>query len=562
MIQQVPRMGAAAALVRTAAAAIFLSACASPSPHAVAKSEEGMLRDLGYANARLPRGGTYDFDPGIIFPTAGPANSALLLEFDDQPGVDLLVLEVAPAGNVLRVYSGLDASRSASYVLPGLYTRMTGAKVGPRRLDGVVLASSTQETLLALAGLVLRPGQSILRKSDFRHVHAVAGPQSGLANDLRSDGRIAMAELDGYDGPDVLAVSRRHGLVPFLSDAAGHYDRLGPARTLTELAGLGVELDLSAYETGNGVGLDIPYGLFSNPGVASYVEGVGHLRHNRVGGTQDGYRVLVLARAGVVGFAALQSLATPAHDLARIRIVNDSSYLVEQRWRGLPAIADIQVLEKEVPEEPLEAVFSTSQHTIEKIALTGDAPQRVAGSAPGHRDGPAATALFRNPSSLCVQGRQVYIVDAGNFAIRRLDLQQGTVATLAGTPSVAGAQDGSLGTGSFRFASGAGGANACAVLGDSLYVLDSQGRSGPFTVRKLNINDGSVTTLPADALGPIGQPRSLQAHARRLFFLKKDNDGKSTVQVAGLLAPTPVGGVRERSFGSPISRATAGSTRR
>lgn len=51
-----------------------------------------------------------------------------------------------------------------------------------------------------------------------------------------------------------------------------------------------------------------------------------------------------------------------------------------------------------------------------------------------YRDGPIETAVFNQPSSVLVSpaGDLIYVCDAGNFAIRVIDLREGRVTTLAG----------------------------------------------------------------------------------------------------------------------------------
>ncbi len=52
------------------------------------------------------------------------------------------------------------------------------------------------------------------------------------------------------------------------------------------------------------------------------------------------------------------------------------------------------------------------------------------GSTPGHADGPAAAARFREPSGLAVAGGNLYVADTNNHAIRVVTLATGDVATL------------------------------------------------------------------------------------------------------------------------------------
>ncbi len=52
---------------------------------------------------------------------------------------------------------------------------------------------------------------------------------------------------------------------------------------------------------------------------------------------------------------------------------------------------------------------------------------------PGNADGPLKSAEFNNPQGIAVEGDSVYVADAGNHNIRKIDLRAGCVSTVAGT---------------------------------------------------------------------------------------------------------------------------------
>jgi cysteine-rich repeat protein len=56
----------------------------------------------------------------------------------------------------------------------------------------------------------------------------------------------------------------------------------------------------------------------------------------------------------------------------------------------------------------------------------------------GHADGPAATARFRRPGGLFLDGETLLVADAGNHVIRSINLQTRAVATLVGIPQTLG----------------------------------------------------------------------------------------------------------------------------
>jgi len=88
-------------------------------------------------------------------------------------------------------------------------------------------------------------------------------------------------------------------------------------------------------------------------------------------------------------------------------------------------------------------VADTQNHTIRKI--TPDAKvSTLAGSAgpPGDNDGPGNFARFNFPEGLAVDDHgNVYVADTSNSTIRKVT-PDGTVSTLAGTPHLLGANDG------------------------------------------------------------------------------------------------------------------------
>ena len=134
-----------------------------------------------------------------------------------------------------------------------------------------------------------------------------------------------------------------------------------------------------------------------------------------------------------------------------------------------------------------------SNHTIRKITAAGEVTT-LAGAAlsPGSADGIGATARFKYPYGVAVDGAGiVYVTDQYNHTIRKI-APGGVVTTLAGQPGSQGHTDG---VGSMaRFQSPAGIAVDAA---GNLYVADQ----GNHTIRKITAA-GVVTTLAGRALSP------------------------------------------------------------
>ena len=61
----------------------------------------------------------------------------------------------------------------------------------------------------------------------------------------------------------------------------------------------------------------------------------------------------------------------------------------------------------------------------------------------GSQDGMLTQASFNNPQGVALDRRgDLWVVDSGNHTIRRIDLDEGTVETIAGQAGVAGSNDG------------------------------------------------------------------------------------------------------------------------
>ncbi len=83
-------------------------------------------------------------------------------------------------------------------------------------------------------------------------------------------------------------------------------------------------------------------------------------------------------------------------------------------------------------------IADTGHHRILEVHLSEDGFKgeigRVFGSGqPGLQDGPAATAAFHSPHGLALSGDTLYVADTENHAIRAVELDGGTVRTVAGT---------------------------------------------------------------------------------------------------------------------------------
>jgi len=89
---------------------------------------------------------------------------------------------------------------------------------------------------------------------------------------------------------------------------------------------------------------------------------------------------------------------------------------------------------KPVPGEAKRWVLADAgHHQVALLDDDGEVLARYGSGAPGFADGPAERAAFRGPQGLIADTAGIYVADTGNHAVRRIDLDRGTVHTLAGT---------------------------------------------------------------------------------------------------------------------------------
>ncbi|MGH7864193.1 MAG: hypothetical protein ACREQB_04335 [Candidatus Binataceae bacterium] len=76
-------------------------------------------------------------------------------------------------------------------------------------------------------------------------------------------------------------------------------------------------------------------------------------------------------------------------------------------------------------------VADTGNNVVRKIELPGLTSTTIAGTGEeGRQDGPGAQAQFASPKALVISGTTLYILDADNHAVRKLDTTTNQVSTL------------------------------------------------------------------------------------------------------------------------------------
>ena len=203
-------------------------------------------------------------------------------------------------------------------------------------------------------------------------------------------------------------------------------------------------------------------------------------------------------------------------------------------------------------------IADTGNHTIRKVTPTGAVTTfaGLAGST-GTTDATGTSARFSSPSGLAIdRSNNIYVADTGNHTIRKVT-SGGVVTTVAGLAGTSGSTD-TTGT-SARFKSPAALAVTSAGI---LYVADT----GNYTIRKIVLSSGAVTTLAGSA-GTTGSTNSATGTAARfglIYGLGVDTSGNiyaSDFSGSTIRKIVPTGTVAVSTFaGTANSRGTTNAT--
>jgi DNA-binding beta-propeller fold protein YncE len=119
-------------------------------------------------------------------------------------------------------------------------------------------------------------------------------------------------------------------------------------------------------------------------------------------------------------------------------------------------------------------VADTGNDVIRKIDISTMETSTIAGTGEeGDKDGPGNQAQFNNPGAICTDGTELYVLDADNHSVRKIDLATTNVAKLT-------LVNGHIGSG-------------CALSSDGkqLYFSDTTENS----IEVVDTSSGNVTTL-------------------------------------------------------------------
>jgi len=123
-----------------------------------------------------------------------------------------------------------------------------------------------------------------------------------------------------------------------------------------------------------------------------------------------------------------------------------------------------------------ENLYVTDGYTVRLVTPAGVVTTFAGkGDESGYKDGPAADARFGNLQGIALdEFGNVYVADPDNHCIRRITVD-GTVSTLTGVSTVAGAADGNLAAATFDTPTG------LAYYNKQLFVADTDGQ----TIRRI-----------------------------------------------------------------------------
>jgi sugar lactone lactonase YvrE len=78
-------------------------------------------------------------------------------------------------------------------------------------------------------------------------------------------------------------------------------------------------------------------------------------------------------------------------------------------------------------------VADTGHHRILELSLDGTVRRALGSGAAGFEDGDFQSSRFRGPQGMALVGEWLYVADTDNHVVRRIDLQNALVVTVAGT---------------------------------------------------------------------------------------------------------------------------------
>ena len=208
------------------------------------------------------------------------------------------------------------------------------------------------------------------------------------------------------------------------------------------------------------ISISQPFGVEFGPDGGLYICAVGNHRLLRF--DPRSHMIETIAGTGVKGLPVdgARATATPLSQPYEVRFDHEGTlFFVDMRNALVCAI--------EAGTQTLKIVAGTGNH-----GFSGDG-------------GAATEAELRSPHSIALDGRGgLYVADIGNHRIRRIDLESGTIETVAGNGGLELPRDGTVATGRPML-----GPRALFIVGDRMWIALREGHS----VWSMNLDSRRLT---------------------------------------------------------------------
>jgi sugar lactone lactonase YvrE len=218
-------------------------------------------------------------------------------------------------------------------------------------------------------------------------------------------------------------------------------------------------------------------------------------------------------------------------------------------------------------------IADTDNHRVRKVAAGSGVITTLAGSGVYGFSGDGAAAIaaqMRSPNAVAVDGAgNVYISDANNERIRKVDAADGNITTVAGT-------------GSWGFSGEGGAATSATLNAPSGLAVDAAGNvfvadTGNHRIRKITVSTGLITTIAGSGTHGFGgdggaataaqldQPQAVAVDgAGNVYIADEANQRvrRVTAPTAPALLMTTIAGTGQYGFSGDGAAATAAHLRR
>lgn len=208
-------------------------------------------------------------------------------------------------------------------------------------------------------------------------------------------------------------------------------------------------------------------------------------------------------------------------------------------------------------------VADTSNNKIRQIDIASRVVSTLAGSSAGFVNATGTAAKFSSPAGLSLNGGDLYVTEWNNHSVRKIDISNQVVTTVAGTPGavagsmgVSGATDGTGTAASFNVTQG------ITNDGNYLYVVDHGNRM----IRKVGILSTEVITLAGsasssaiDATGTAAtffNPAGIISDGTNLYVADENNHKIRQIEISSGIVTTLAG---SGSYGAVDATGTAAS---